>query len=251
MSDIDSLLKAIPLDQVASILGVDQATAKTAVETAVPTILAGLQHEASTDEGAGNLAEAVGSKDPSLLDDLSLDQIDVSDGEKILGHIFGGNKQDVTSAVAQQLSGADVLGSVLGSILGGGRTQQQAPTPAPTDAGTSAPGGPSGSQLDDILGDVLGGGQAGPAGGGTTSTPTSPNVGSELAKKLLPLLAPIILAWLAQQATQQGGQVNRSNGGLLQEILGGLLTGAGQAADNRGTGSVVTDILGQILRSQR
>lgn len=250
MSDIDSLLKAIPLDQVASALGVDEATARTAVETAVPTILAGLQHEASTDEGAGNLAEAVGSKDPSLLDGLSLDQIDVADGEKILGHIFGGNKQDVTSAVAQQLSGADVLGSVLGSILGGGgRTQQQAPAPTPADTGTSAPGGPSGSQLDDILGDVLGGGQAGPAGGGTTST--APNVGSELAKKLLPLLAPIILAWLAQQATQKGGQVNRSNGGLLQEILGGLLSGAGQAADNRSTGSVVTDILGQILRSQR
>jgi hypothetical protein len=212
VSDIDSLLKAIPLDQVASALGVDQATAKTAVETAVPTILAGLQHEASTDEGAGNLAEAVGSKDPSILDGLSLDQIDASDGEKILGHIFGGNKQDVTSAVGQQLSGADVLGSVLGSILSGGQPQQQAPAPpAPT---------------------------------------SSPDVGSELAKKLLPLLAPIILAWLAQQATQKGGEINRSNGGLLQEILGGLLSGAGQAADNRGTGSVVTDILGQILRSR-
>lgn len=211
MSDIDSLLKTIPLDQVASALGVDQATAKTAVETAVPAILAGLQHEASTDEGAGNLAEAVGTKDPSMLDGLSLDQIDVSDGEKILGHIFGGNKQDVTSAVAQQLSGADVLGSVLGSILSGGQTQQ-APAPAPA--------------------------------------PTSPDVGSDLAKKLLPLLAPIILAWLAQQATQKGGQVDRTNGGLLQEILGGLLTGAGQAADNRSSGSVVTDILGQILRSR-
>ena len=211
MSDIDSLLKTIPLDQVASALGVDQATAKTAVETAVPAILAGLQHEASTDEGAGNLAEAVGTKDPSMLDDLSLDQIDVSDGEKILGHIFGGNKQDVTSAVAQQLSGADVLGSVLGSILSGGQTQQ---APAPTPA------------------------------------PTSPDVGSDLAKKLLPLLAPIILAWLAQQATQKGGQVDRTNGGLLQEILGGLLTGAGQAADNRSSGSVVTDILGQILRGR-
>ena len=210
MSDIDSLLRAIPLDQVASVLGVDQATAKTAVETAVPTILAGLQHEASTDEGAGNLAEAVGSKDPSILDGLSLDQIDASDGEKILGHIFGGNKQDVTSAVGQQLSGADVLGSVLGSILSGGQPQQ---APAPP-------------------------------------TQTSPDVGSELAKKLLPLLAPIILAWLAQQATQKGGQINRSNGGLLQEILGGLLSGAGQAADNRSTGSVVTDILGQILRNR-
>jgi hypothetical protein len=211
MSDIDSLLKAIPLDQVASALGVDQATAKTAVETAVPTILAGLQHEASTDEGAGNLADAVGTKDPGILDGLSLDQIDASDGEKILGHIFGGNKQDVTSAVGQQLSGADVLGSVLGSILSGGQPQQAPAPPTPT---------------------------------------SSPDMGSELAKKLLPLLAPIILAWLAQQATQKGGEINRSNGGLLQEILGGLLSGAGQAADNRSTGSVVTDILGQILHSR-
>ena len=213
MTDIDSLLKTIPLDQVASVLGVDQATAKTAVETAVPTILAGLHQEASTDEGAGNLAEAVGTKDPSILDGLSLDQIDAADGEKILGHIFGGNKQDVTSAVAQQLSGADVLGSVLGSILAGGQAPAPAPAPAPP-------------------------------------TPSMPGGSSDLVKKLLPLLAPIILAWLAQQATQKGGQMNRSNGGLIQEILGGLLSGAGQAADNRGTGSVVTDILGQILRSR-
>lgn len=245
MSDLDSLLKAIPMDQVASVLGVDQATARTAVETAVPTILAGLQHEASTDEGAGNLAEAVGSKDPSLLDGLTLDQIDVADGEKILGHIFGGSKQDVTSAVAQQLSGADVLGSVLGSILASGGRQ----VPAPSQPSGSTPGGPSGGALDDILSDVLGGGESG-SPGGPTSAPTSPSMGSELAKKLLPLLAPIILAWLAQQATQKGGEINRSNGGLLQEILGGLLTGAGQGADNRTTGSVVTDILGQILRSR-
>jgi hypothetical protein len=219
MSDIDSLLRAIPIDQVASALGVDKATAQTAVETAVPTILAGLQHEASTEEGAGNLAEAVGSKDPSVLDGLSLDQIDVNDGEKILGHIFGSNTNEVTSAVAQQLSGSDVLGSVLGSILAGGGRRQPAPAPVPAPA--PAP----------------------------TDT-ASPNVGSELANKLLPLLAPIILAWLAQQATQKGGQINRSNGGLVQEILGGLLRGAGQAADNRSTGSVVTDILGQILRSR-
>jgi hypothetical protein len=212
MSDLDSLLNAIPIDQVASALGVDHATARAAVETAVPAILAGLHHEASTEEGAGNLAAAVGSKDPSILTGLSLDQIDLNDGEKILGHIFGSNKGDVTSAVAQQLSGVDVLGSVLGSILGGGQPAP-VPAPAPTNAGSA-------------------------------------DAGSDLAKKLLPLLAPVILAWLAQQATQTGGQINRSNGGLLQEILGGVLRGAGQAADNKSTGSVVTDILGQILRSR-
>jgi hypothetical protein len=245
MSNLDSLLNAIPLDQVAKTLGVDESVARIAVETAVPTILAGLQHEASTDEGAGNLAEAVGSKDPSILDGLSLDQIDAADGAKILGHIFGGNTGHVTSAVAQQLSGADVLGSVLGSILSGG--QRQAPAPAPSQPSDSAPGGVSGGALDDILGEVLGGGQA---GGQTSGGAVEPNVGSELAKKLLPLLAPIILAWLAQQATQKGGQVTRGSGGLLQDILGSVLTGAGQGAGTRTSGSVVTDILGSILRSR-
>lgn len=219
MSNLDSLLSAIPLDQVAKTLGVDESVAKIAVETAVPAILAGLHHEASTEEGAGNLAEAVGSKDPTLLDGLSLDQIDAADGAKILGHIFGGNTGDVTSAVAQQLSGTDVLGSVLGSILAGG--QRQAPAPVPSQPSDSTPGGA-----------------------------VQPNVGSELAQKLLPLLAPIILAWLAQQATQKGGEVTRGSGGLLQDILGGLLTGAGQGAGTRTTGSVVTDILGSILRSR-
>ena len=212
MSDIDSLLKIIPIDQVASALGVDHATAKAAVETAVPTILAGLHHEASTEAGAGKLAQAVSNKDTSILDGISLDQIDLNDGEKILGHIFGSNTGDVTSAVAQQLSGGDVLGSVLGSILSGGHASAPAPAPAPTDA--------------------------------------APNAGSELAKKLLPLLAPIIMAWLAQQATQKGGQVNGGTGGLLQEILGGVLRNAGQSAGSQTSGSVVTDILGQILRSR-
>lgn len=212
MSEIDSLLRSIPIDQIAAQLGVDQSTAQSAVAAAVPAILAGLHHEASTEQGAGNLAAAVSTKDPSILDGLSLDQIDPNDGAKILGHLFGNETDNVTTAVAQQLSGGDVLGTVLGSILSGGRQQAPAPAPVPAPAPTST--------------------------------------GSDLASKLLPLLAPIVLAWLAQQAGQKGGQVDRSNGGLLQEILGGLLTGAGQAADNKSTGSVVTDILGQILRSR-
>jgi hypothetical protein len=211
MSELDSLLKAIPIDQVARTLGVDNATAEQAVATAVPAILAGLHHNAQSEQGANALAAAVSGKDTSILNGLSLDQIDAADGAKILGHIFGGGTDQVSSAVASHLSGTDILGQVLGQVLGGGQAAP-APTPAPAPVPTSA--------------------------------------SSDLVKKLLPLLAPIVLTWLAQQATQKGGQVSAGSGGLLQDVLGGLLTGAGQQADNKSTTSVVTDILGSILRSR-
>jgi hypothetical protein len=211
MSDLDSLIKAIPIDQIAGSLGVDQGTAQQAVLTALPTILAGLHHNAQSEQGADALAAAVAGKDTSILNGLSLDQIDAADGAKILSHIFGGSDatEQVASGVASHLSGGDILGQVLGQVLGGG---QAAPAPAPAPTGTGA--------------------------------------NSDLVKKLLPLLAPIVLAWLAQQATQKGGQVTSGSGGLLQDVLGGLLTGAGQQADNKSTTSVVTDILGSILRSR-
>lgn len=211
MSDLDSLIKSIPIDQVASALGVDQATATQAVATAVPTILAGLHHNAQSPEGAGALANALAGKDTSILNGLSLDQIDVTDGAKILSHIFGGGTDHVASGVAAQLSGSDVLGQVLGQVLGGGAQSAPAPTPAPAPADSATSG---------------------------------------LVQKLLPLLAPIVLAWLAQQATQKGGQVSSGSGGLIQDVLGGLLKGAGQQADNKSTTSVVTDILGSILRGR-
>jgi hypothetical protein len=197
MTDLTSLINLVPMDQVAQALGVDEDMARIAVQAAVPTILAGLEHNASNETGAGDLAEAVSTKDPSVLDGLSLDQIDMGDGEKILGHVFGGQQNRV----------ADALGDRLGPELG---------------------------------------------------SAAQPNIGSELVKKLLPILAPIILAYLAQQATQKGGELNRGNGGLLQEILGGLLRGAGQGAgqgagrqQSPSTGDVVGDILTQILRGGR
>jgi hypothetical protein len=214
MSDLDGLIKAIPIDQIAGALGVDQATTQQAVLTALPTILAGLHHNAQSDQGASDLAAAVAGKDTNILNGLSLDQIDAADGAKILSHIFGGGNatEQVASGVAAHLSGTDILSSVLGQVLGGGAPSAPAPTPAPA--------------------------------------PTQTGVSSDLVKKLLPLLAPIVLTWLAQQATQKGGQVSAGSGGLLQDVLGGLLKGAGQQADNQSTTSVVTDILGSILRSR-
>ncbi|WP_260680794.1 DUF937 domain-containing protein [Arthrobacter sp. KBS0703] len=46
MTDLHDLLHQIPVDQIASLLGTDTASARAAVEAAVPTLLAGLQNNA-------------------------------------------------------------------------------------------------------------------------------------------------------------------------------------------------------------
>lgn len=85
-------------------LGIDSNQAQNAVNLALPTILNALNKNASTDEGAAALTNAI-SNDHSgagLTDLASLAQSALGgEGASILQHIFGGAQQNVTSAVSQ------------------------------------------------------------------------------------------------------------------------------------------------------
>lgn len=173
--DLDSLLKQIPLRDLATKLGVDEDTAQDAVSKAIPGILAGLANNAQSEEGASALQAALQEHNRDV---RSLADVDVEDGEKILGHALGGKKTEVVTAV----SGGDTdlfsklmpmlapivmaflaknmtqssssgsgggIGDLLGSILGGG---------------SSSGGGPLGG-----LGSILGGGSSNGSGGGIGS----------------------------------------------------------------------------------
>ena len=59
MSDLDALLKQIPIDQIAKKLGVDDDVARDAVEKVLPTIVAGLSANASDKAGAASLEKAL------------------------------------------------------------------------------------------------------------------------------------------------------------------------------------------------
>lgn len=166
MSSIDDILANIPMNSLADQLGVDPATAESAVREALPALVGGMQANAADPQGAASLAGALESHSPKLVDGgVNLDEVDTADGEKIVSHVFGEN----SGAVAQ----------TLGGNLGGNSdlVQKLLPILAPIvlsylaqkmRGGGAQPG--AGGGLNDLLGSVLGGlggGQAqGQQGGG-------------------------------------------------------------------------------------
>jgi hypothetical protein len=164
MSATDEILANIPIRQLATQLGVDEATAEAATRQAIPALLGGMHANAADPAGAASLAGALGDHPSDLVDGgVNLDQVDTDDGQKIVGNIFGNN----TSQVAQTL-GANV-GQQSGLI------QKLLPILAPIVLAYlskrltgGSQGGGSGNVLTDVLGGMLGGGGS-QAGSGTGS----------------------------------------------------------------------------------
>jgi hypothetical protein len=157
MSATDEILANIPLTQLASQLGVDEATAEAATRQAIPALLGGLQANAQDPAGAASLAGALGNHSSALVDGgVNLDEVDTADGEKIVGNIFGSNSTQV----------AQTLGNNLGQQSG--LIQKLLPILAPIVLSyltRRLTGGGSGGGAGDLLGSILGGSGAGQGGG--------------------------------------------------------------------------------------
>jgi hypothetical protein len=163
MSQIDELVKEIPIGDLAARLGVSEDEAQKAVRQALPALVGGMAANAQDPAGAASLERALGQHDGTLLEGgINLDQVDTTDGEKIVKNVFGDNED----AVLNQLGGlgggkgmmasllpmlAPLLMSFLGKSFGGGGGQQS---------------GGGGGGLGDVLGGMLGGGGGSGGGGG-------------------------------------------------------------------------------------
>lgn len=150
MSDLDDLIKSIPLADIAAQLGVSEDVASEAVNQTVPTLLAGLQAQDTT-EAPADLAQAA----------------DSGDGQQIVSSLFGEKTDDVAAAAAAPLSSGVtdglvkqllpilapiVISFVMKKLTSGGATapqQEQAPAPQQQSGG---------DVLGSILGNMLGGG---------------------------------------------------------------------------------------------
>jgi len=120
--------------QLAQRLGISESTAQTAVQLAVPVIVAALARNASQPQGAQDLHQAVASDhDGSILDQLTsyLGNPQAANGSGILGHVLGGERPAVESNLAQatgmdQNSAGSLLETVAPLVMGAvGREQQQ------------------------------------------------------------------------------------------------------------------------------
>lgn len=267
MSAVDEILRELPLDQLAAQLGTDEHTAKQAVEQAVPLLMTGMQNNAEDPQGEQALAGALSehAQRDLLSGGLDLDQIDTTDGEKIVRHIFGsdqaalarlaGTRQAagqssleplirkllpilapiVLAWIAQKLQGGrtqsgaqggDILGQILNGMLGGGQqAPQQRTSPQTSDAG-------AGSILGPILGGLLGGGDLGSILGGLTGTQAPQQQSAPQAP------APQQQAFPTQPADDGGigieepqsndsgtGAQEQHSGGGIMDVLKGMLGG--------------------------
>jgi hypothetical protein len=157
MAELDGLIDLIPIDEIASKLGIDEKAAKSAVKTVLPTIVAGLSANAADPEGAAKLEKTLTkhtSKSTKVAD------VDEEDGKKIVNHVFGSKKEAVEEAAAGK---ADVTKDIIAKILPivapivlawlaqkflGGSSE---PTESKSSAKESSGGG-----IGDILGGLVG-----------------------------------------------------------------------------------------------
>lgn len=163
MAGLDDILKMLPIDQIASKLGVDPDTAAQAVQQGGGAILSGLQKNAATPEGSSAIEAALG-KHTGIGDHVDVDQVDTADGEKILQHVFGGREQQVARALTDepQTAGIDFgkLLPILAPIVMGLIAKNKPATPA-AETAPAASGG-----IGDLLGGLLGGSSTGGSTGG-------------------------------------------------------------------------------------
>ncbi|MDD4486007.1 MAG: DUF937 domain-containing protein [Proteiniphilum sp.] len=179
---------------VAGQLGVNENQASSAVNMAIPAILAGMTRNARSQDGAVSLNNALEKKhDGSLLENLSgmlqghTSELQ-SDGDGILGHVFGNNRTAVEQGIAQKSgvslskigpllaivapivmaylgkekrqtnTGAGGLGDLLGGLLGGATQQRSTTGGGLMDMlGGILDKDGDGNPLDDLLGGFLGG----------------------------------------------------------------------------------------------
>lgn len=159
---VDDLLSQIPIDQLAGRLGVDPATAEGAVRTALPALLGGMEANAQDPAGAASLEHAIGEHDSGLVEHgIDLDQVDTSDGDKIVSNVFGDNRDQVVSQLGSSGSGD---GSLIGKLLPLLAPIAMAYLAKQFQQRSATSGGDGGGGLADILGGVLGGGSGGAQG---------------------------------------------------------------------------------------
>ncbi|WP_405488631.1 DUF937 domain-containing protein [Nocardia sp. NBC_00511] len=169
MTSFDDLLSNVPVAQIAEKLGVDEATAKTAISAAVPVLLGGFQAQAGNPETGLNLENEVANQPHALLDGgVDMNQVNTDNGSQIVDQTFGAEKNTVISALGN-VGGSNISQDLMGKLL---------PMLAPivlAYLGKKALGGGSGGAaaqsgggggIGDILGSLLGGATGGQGGSG-------------------------------------------------------------------------------------
>lgn len=260
MMDIFNMLGGMGQAQqtVGNQLGTTPQQTESALEAAVPLLLGAMTRNAAQPGGLDALAAAVGQHDDSAMLGFQQGQVpDLNEGQKILGHVFGGQQQAAANALSQRAGinpqmAMQILMMVAPLILSylSNRSRTQSGQMGGGMGGQmglpGGMGGGLGGGLGSILGGLLGGGMAGGAAGGLGS-----------------VLGGMLGGAQGQQSSPQtqGYQQTQGNGGAMFPGFPGGQTqpqmgGQGQAGDLLGTlnrtldrdgdGNALNDLIGMF-----
>ena len=143
-------------------VGTSEGDTASVLGSLMPTLVGAMQNNASTPDGLSGLLGAItgGKHNGGILDNLSgfLGNDDQTDGGNILGHVLGGNQENVQNNLAESTGvGSDKIGMIM--KIAGPILMAYLAKKAMTGGLTNNPA-QSGGGLTDILGGLLGGNQA-------------------------------------------------------------------------------------------
>lgn len=241
MAGIQDLISQLPVDRIAEMLGIDVGTAEKATNEAVPALVEGMRANAQDPGGAASLAQALDQHAQRVGEaglDIRPDNVDTTDGQKIVNHVFG----DKTDQVANQL----------GSLGGGGELfKKLLPMLAPIVMAFLAKNVLGGRKATNTAGAASQyPNQADESGGGLLDS-LKDAVGGLFGKKDEPAdTSTRRREPAAQDDGGLGGLLGGSGGGGLSDMLGGLL-GGGSGSSGSGQGGGLGDLLGGLLGGGR
>ena len=125
--DMTNILGALTgndaIGTIAEKFNIDSSQVSSVITNALPSFLGAMQQNASTEGGAAALAKALGDHAGEAGDIINnLKGADLTDGSKILSHIFGGNLSSIISGISQKSGVAsngvsNILAAIAPSIL--------------------------------------------------------------------------------------------------------------------------------------
>ena len=207
MSALTDILSNLPIDKLASQLGASPEDTSAAASNAITSLLGGMTHNAQDPEGEAALAKAL--QDHAAHGTSNVDEVDPTDGAKIVQHVLGTTPDKAAAAVAKK-TGTDsnlltqllpVLAPIVMNQLG-----SKAAAPAETSGG--------GNLLSGLLGSLTGGGQA--QGGGALAGLLGGLLGGVMGNQ--PAAKPA-----GKKPTSKAAAAEEpEEGGILGKILGSL-----------------------------
>ena len=106
---MNMMLQSGALEQVSGMLGVDDKSAVSAIETVMPMLLKGMQGQATNANTQQGFMQALLDHSAEDTSDLkqAVKNVDVEDGAKIVNHLLGAQQQEEVAAKAIKKSGLD------------------------------------------------------------------------------------------------------------------------------------------------